>query len=288
MVNAPAFAAGTAKEFLGNLKLLAATTDKAEGAKKALSALNRGVEAVIEAFGLKSGLVSTMGGQPETHILGETFYTQVPLLYGDYIAKVCVAPVAPDLTALTGAKVDLAGKPNGLREAVQDCFAAHGGEWEVRVQLCTDLDAMPIEKASKVWPEDKSPYLPVARITVEPQNSWSPEAVREIDEGLAFGPCTASRRTARWDRSCAPARRRMTSRRSSAQPATAAPSTCRAADKPRDTPHSYSVTMTLLAETPCFCISMAAAIRSSPCPATWGVGRAAYRFSASACGRKSA
>ena len=188
LVNGPAFAAGNAKEFLANLKLLAATTDKAEGAKKVLSVINRGVEAVIEAFGLKSGLVTTLGGQPETHILGETFYSQVPLLYGDYIAKVCVAPVAPDLKALTGQKVDLAGKPNGLREAVQDYFRLHGGEWVVRVQLCTDLDAMPIEKASVVWPEDKCPYLPVARITAAPQDSWSPESVKEIDEALAFGP----------------------------------------------------------------------------------------------------
>ena len=37
LANGPAFTSATAKKFLGNLKLLAATTDRAEGAKKAAS-----------------------------------------------------------------------------------------------------------------------------------------------------------------------------------------------------------------------------------------------------------
>lgn len=40
------------QKFLGN-KLLAATTDRAEGAKKAASAVLRGLETVFEAFGHK-------------------------------------------------------------------------------------------------------------------------------------------------------------------------------------------------------------------------------------------
>ncbi len=70
MANAPAFGAPNGKKFLGSLKLLAATTDKAEGAKKVLSAALRGAEAVVEAFGGKSATLVTLGGQPETHILG--------------------------------------------------------------------------------------------------------------------------------------------------------------------------------------------------------------------------
>ena len=42
LVNGPAFAAPTPKKFLANLKMLAATTDKAEGVKKAMSAVARG------------------------------------------------------------------------------------------------------------------------------------------------------------------------------------------------------------------------------------------------------
>ena len=188
LVNGPAFAAPTAEAFLGSLKTLAKTTDKAAGLKKALSAVTRTAESVLEAFGTKSPTLLTMGGQPETSILGETFYSQAPILYGDYIAKIAVAPVSLRLTALTGQKLDMSGKPNALRQSVEEYFDLNDGEWEIRVQLCTDLETMPVEDASVVWPEDKSPYVTVARITVPSQNSWSAEGIAAIDEGMAFSP----------------------------------------------------------------------------------------------------
>ena len=188
LVNGPAFNAPNAAKFLSSLKPLAATTDTAEGLKKVVSATMRAAESVVEAFGGKSPTLTSMGGQPETHILGETFYSQVPLLYGPYIAKVAVAPVSPELKALTGAPLDVNGRPNGLREAVADFFRTTGGEWEVRVQLCTDLDAMPVEDASVAWPEDQSPYVAVARIGAPPQDAWSEARVAAMDDGLSFSP----------------------------------------------------------------------------------------------------
>jgi hypothetical protein len=188
MINGPAFVKADAKGFLGALKLLAATTDHAEILKKALSATLRGVEKVLEAVGKKSATVLSMGGQPETHILGETFYSQVPILFGDFICKIAFFPISPELTKLTDSPLNVNGKPDGLREAVVDHFSTQGGEWEVRVQLCTDLDAMPIEDASVPWPEDRSPYLPVARLKVLPQQAWNDARARSIDDGLAFSP----------------------------------------------------------------------------------------------------
>ncbi|WP_428374403.1 catalase family protein [Lichenicoccus sp.] len=187
MVNGPAFTAPTPEKFLGSLKTLAATTDHAEGLKKVVSAVARGAEAVIEAFGGKSATITTMGGQKQTHILGETFYSQVPILYGDHIAKVSLVPVG-DLATLTGAPIHTADDPNALRTAVSQHYATSGGEWEFRVQLCTDLETMPIEDASVVWPEDQSPYVTVATLRTAAQESWSPEAVAAYDEGLSFSP----------------------------------------------------------------------------------------------------
>ncbi len=188
MVNAPAFAAATPKKFLGNLKLLAKTTDRAPRAKQALSAVLRGVESVVEAVGGESATLKTLGGHPATHILGETFFTAVPLRHGPYYAKLSIAPADDVLRALTDSKIDLSGHPDALREAVLAHFATQGGTWEVRVQLATDLDDMPIEDASVVWPEKISPYVPVARITVAPQSSWNPARSAALDEGLAFAP----------------------------------------------------------------------------------------------------
>ncbi|MET1070842.1 MAG: catalase family protein [Pseudomonas prosekii] len=188
MQNAKAFTAATPKAFLKTLKLLAKTTDKAPGMKKAFSALLRGVESTIEAMGGESGTLKSLGGHPQTHILGETFYTVVPTLYGVHYAKLSVVPVAASLTALTDRHVDFGGNPDGLREAVMEYFAVNGGTWEVRVQLATDLEKMPIEDASAVWPEELSPYVTVARIEVPAQASWDTEKVSQIDDAMAFSP----------------------------------------------------------------------------------------------------
>jgi hypothetical protein len=188
LVNGPAFSAPTAKKFAGNAKLLAATTDKAPNLKRLFSAVARGAEKAIEAVGGESATIKALGGHPETHPLGETYFSQVPILYGDYMAKVQVAPVSPSLTALTDAPVDLKDKPDGLRDAVVDYFAAQGGEWELRIQLCTDLDRMPVEDASVEWPQELSPYVTVARLRVGPQQAWSEARARSIDEGMQFNP----------------------------------------------------------------------------------------------------
>ncbi|WP_273456836.1 catalase family protein [Nevskia ramosa] len=188
LVNGPAFSAPNAKKFLGSLKMLAKTTDKMEGVKVVTSAITQGVEKVVEALGGKSSMLMTLGGHPETHILGETFYSQVPLRFGDYVAKISLAPVSPALTALTGAKLDLSERPDGLRETVSLYFAANTGEWELRAQLCTDLETMPIEDASVVWPEESSPYVTVARITVRPQPAWDETRQKFLDDSLSFSP----------------------------------------------------------------------------------------------------
>lgn len=188
MVNGPAFIAPTGKKFLGSLKLLAGTTDKVPNLKRALSAALRGVEKVVEAVGGESATLKAMGGHPETNPLGETYFSQAPILFGAYMAKVSLAPVSADLLALTDAPVDLSGTPDGLRKAMMAHFAVHGGEWELRVQLCTDLDKMPIEDSSVAWPEALSPYVAVARLRAAPQPAWSEQLSRLVDDGMKFNP----------------------------------------------------------------------------------------------------
>lgn len=79
-------------------------------------------------------------------------------------------------------------KPNALREAVVSYFGQNDALWELRVQLCTDLAAMPIEDASVPWPEDKSPFITVAHIRAPRQVGWSETRSVAIDDGLSFNP----------------------------------------------------------------------------------------------------
>lgn len=188
MINAPAFTAATPKAFLSNLKLLAKTTDRAPTGKKVLSAVLRGAEKVVEAVGGESGTLKSLGGHPETHILGETFYSCVPVLYGPYFAKLSIAPVSPKLRALTDVPLAVNGHPDALRDAVNEFFATQKGECEVRVQLATDIEKMPIEDASVQWPEDESPYVAVARIRAASQPAWDEARSVAFEDGLAFSP----------------------------------------------------------------------------------------------------
>ena len=187
LVNGPAFGAPTPKAFLANLKLLAATTDRGEGAKKFISGALQGVNAAVKGItGSPSAMLSTLGGQAETHILGDTFYSQTPFRYGDYVAKVRLKPVSPELTELTDKHLKINGAPNALRDACIEHFHTRGGTWEFQVQLRTDANKMPVEDASKVWDDEASPYITVGRVTVAPQTAWSEARSQAVDQGMAF------------------------------------------------------------------------------------------------------
>jgi Catalase len=190
MVNGPAFGAANAKGFLKSLKLLAATTDKAPQLKQAASAVLRSAERAIEALGGKSARIISLGGHPLSNILGETFFAQVPILYGPYIAKFCCVPISADLVALKNAAVDMADNPDALRDAVKRHFCKNNSAWELRVQLCTDIETMPIEDSSVVWPVSASPYITVARIVAPIQTVGELEAGAS-DDTLSFSPWNA-------------------------------------------------------------------------------------------------
>ena len=188
LVNGPAFNSSTGKQFLTNLKLLAATTDKGEGAKKVLSSVLQTVEGALETVGLQSGMLSALGGAPQVHPLGETYYSQTPFLYGEHIAKFALFPISKGLTEVTKMKVVTHNRPDALREDVAETMIEQDGVWELRVQLCTDLEKMPIENASVVWDEKESPYRTVATLTAPAQPSWTLERVQAVDQGMAFSP----------------------------------------------------------------------------------------------------
>ncbi|MBB3173760.1 hypothetical protein FHR90_001592 [Endobacter medicaginis] len=190
MVNAPVFAAPDAGKFLGNLKLLAKTTDRLEGTKKVLSAVLRGVNTALGSVGLESGAIASLGGAPNSEPLGETYYSATPFRYGDYIAKFSLAPVAPAMTALTGHTIDIDGRENAIREDLRAEMREIDAQWEFRVQLCRDLERQPIEDATVTWDEQEAPYRKVGTLRAAAQDSWSPEKVQAVDEGMRFSVWT--------------------------------------------------------------------------------------------------
>ncbi len=188
MVNGPVFQAKTADKFLGDLKMLAGTTDKMEGTKKVMFSILRGVSSALETVGIESPKLQSLGGAPNIDPLGETYYSVTPFRYGNYMAKFCVAPVSASLTALTKSEIDAKDRPDAIRETLQAEMQGIDGVWELRVQLCRDLEKQPIEDPTVQWKEEDSPFQTVATIRVGPQDSWDAGQVEKVDEGMRFSP----------------------------------------------------------------------------------------------------
>jgi hypothetical protein len=187
LVNSPTFAAPDPKKFLANLKMLAATTDTAEGGKKLLSAVLRSFESVLEAVGGQSSMLSTLGGAKPVHPLGATYFSQTPYRYGDHIAKFQLVPVSA-IKDFADETINATGRPDAIREAMNELLIEQGGTWELRVQLCTDLEAMPVEDASVEWDQDASPFRTVATLTVAPQRAWVHGESERTEDKLSFSP----------------------------------------------------------------------------------------------------
>jgi len=190
MVNGPAFVRSGPKAFLRDSRLLAMTTEKAPETKKVVSAVLRGTEAAIEAVGGKSATIRSMGGEPHANPLGETYFTQVPFLYGPYMAKFSLTPLSPELQALKGEALET-DEDDAQRDAINHFFAPGKGvaaEWELRVQLCTDLEKMPVEDASVEWPQELSPYIAVAKLVIPAQVAWDASISPELEDKTAFTP----------------------------------------------------------------------------------------------------
>jgi hypothetical protein len=187
MVNGKEFNSPSAKAFLLNLRGLALTTDRLEKTKEVVAKVARGVEAALEAVGTESALLKAMGGNPHTHILGDSFFAQLPLRFGDYIAKFSIVPVSENLKAYTDAQLDASKDGDVIRHSVQHHFQTEGGVWHLQVQLCANIEDMPVEGVA-AWDEQKSPFVTVAIITADPQPAWNNARSLAIDDGMSFRP----------------------------------------------------------------------------------------------------
>jgi hypothetical protein len=105
-----------------------------------------------------------------------------PIRYGAYIAELGVIPARDGLQGtMAGETLDLQDE-DGLRTNVVEYFRTNPAEFMVAVQLCSDLETMPVENAAVAWPEDESPYRPVARLVLPAQDAYSRAMTRNPAE----------------------------------------------------------------------------------------------------------
>ena len=186
-----AFINANATTFLVNLKGgVSNAPSLPQAVKSAVSSASRAANAALKAVGAESNMLGFFG-HPSVHPLSEAYFSQAPLRWGRHIAKIGFYPTQATLDGLAETRVDPDGDFNAFRTAVVASFAASGADFEMRVQLATDLDKMPVEDASKEWPEDLSPYRRVALLTLPPQDAWSAARAAYFDERLSFQPANS-------------------------------------------------------------------------------------------------
>ena len=159
LISIPGFQSGNAAQFAGLIVALS------NGRNAALRYLlrTRGPIGAVRAARHGTALLKT----PFSGYATQAFYSAAAICVGPYAARIRLQP--HPRAALPDAMADLAAdmrRQLALGEAVYD----------FQLQFYTDDKTTPIENASAVWPETKSPFHTVARVTVPQQQPEGAEA----------------------------------------------------------------------------------------------------------------
>ena len=119
---------------------------------------------------------------PVSNPLLTPYWSMAAVRHGDYVPKVRVAPAAESATNALHPKLDLTSGPDVFGPALADELSARAFDFDLQVQLCTDLEHMPVDDAMVEWPEALSPFVTVARVHLPRQDITATEQT----DALAF------------------------------------------------------------------------------------------------------
>ncbi|WP_326601388.1 catalase family protein [Streptomyces sp. NBC_01799] len=129
----------------------------------------------------------TVAQRPSVNVLLSTYWTMGAVRHGDYIAKVRIAPEPSSAEAVVHRTIDLTSAAEVFRPALVTELQERPYTFDVQVQLCTDLNHMPVEDVTVEWPEQLSPFVTVAKLRF-PQQDISDEDNLERMDVLSFTP----------------------------------------------------------------------------------------------------
>lgn len=116
------------------------------------------------------------------NLLLSTYWTMGAVRHGDYVAKVRVAPVQSFADRIEQRALDLNSAEQVFRPQLVADLRKGPYEFDLQVQLCTDLARMPVEKTTVVWPEDLSPYVTVAKLRLPQQDIGGEDNFEKMDK----------------------------------------------------------------------------------------------------------
>ena len=182
------FPAGTAQGFLSQAKKIGLATPMPEGVKSAASSVMRNYNKLLDAAGAAPSPTADFYGHPFTHPLCDYYFSQAPVRFGDYVAKLGAFPASAEQDAIKEWQLDPHQDEDGFRHAAVDFLAQHDVVFELKAQLWANADTQPIEDTSVEWPSQDSDYITVATIRLPRQAAYGTERVRYFDEVMTFRP----------------------------------------------------------------------------------------------------
>ncbi|MDP3274430.1 MAG: catalase [Deltaproteobacteria bacterium] len=131
------------------------------------------VSAMIKMNGFFAGLKAVKAldeglKKPFAGFFAEMFFSAAPIACGPYAARVRLKPVPSATTAATPQSAS-------LLDDVRTQLAKGPSVHELQLQFFVDEATTPILDPTINWPQDQSPYLTVATLTIEPQALEGPE-----------------------------------------------------------------------------------------------------------------
>lgn len=145
------------------------------------------------ALGIKGAAIATAAaGQPLAPLHRTRFWSTVPYVWGRGADRRAIKyrfrPLAPLDDAPLGRGDD------ALRESLRQVLTHDAVVFELAIQARSSA-AQPVEDPTVEWDERDAPFVPVARLTMEPQDFASDER-DALAERLAFNPwhCSADHR----------------------------------------------------------------------------------------------
>ena len=115
------------------------------------------------------------------NLLLSTYWTMGAVRHGDYIAKVRVAPVPSFAEKVTRRALDLESADEVFRPALVAELRARPYEFDIQVQLCADLDSMPVEDVTVEWPQALSPFVTVGKLRLPRQDIGGDDNLERMD-----------------------------------------------------------------------------------------------------------
>jgi hypothetical protein len=122
---------------------------------------------------------------PVRNPLLSTYWSMGAVRHGDYVAKVRIAPSAENAAHAVHPELDLTSGVDVFAPALADEMHSGAFDFDLQVQLSTDLETMPVDHATVEWPEQLSPFVTVARLHLPRQDITRPENLERAD-ALAF------------------------------------------------------------------------------------------------------